>query len=379
MAFTFGLGSDTMLNQFQRDATQFKLTDISTGIQKRGVVLGDAAAYVDYTFSHLSRFMSLDEANDNGAVFLNEYQALLRSRIQQLISELTSAMTRDIDRALTDTRAEWETTAGKPRRGAQGYSSGDGEDAGAARVAYNYFSGFSQNLTPSGVATNGAPNSVSYVGQDMSDGISRVSPDTQSDSSYGQVRVFGTAALQQGFADDGFSTAILDALNVGHQNNAVLYRETGGGFITHLNKYKFMDADVNRFDAQNIVYANSSNARNLNDDTWDNAGAFISGGGNTSEIERFDASGQAKNQFEKVLWQSIAEFDQKNYLRDMFRLSEQDGFFNDVQIASISSLNSGSQAQSSVFLQFVPSNAARPDLGGQIQIVFDRFAAFFHS
>ncbi|MBT9544667.1 MAG: hypothetical protein IV090_04710 [Candidatus Sericytochromatia bacterium] len=406
MAFTFGLGSDTMLNQFQRDASQFKLTDISTNIQKRNVAIGQSASYVDYTFSHLNRFMSLDEANDNAAVFLNEYQALLRSRIQQLISDLTAAMTRDIDRALVEERAAWNTSG--PRRGAQGYSSAEGEDAGSARVSYNYFSGFAQNLTPSGGATNALPNTAPYVGKTMSDNISRVSPDTQADSIFDQLRVYGTAALQQGSPDDGFQEAILDVLNINHQSNDVLYRETGGGFISHLNKYKFTDVDASgapvsptdtsaaRFNAQNIVYGNTSNANNTNDDEWDGTQAYVSGGGNTADLLRFNDSGRAKNEFQRVLMDAITEFDQKNYLRDMFRLSEQNGFFNDVQIASISSLNSGSQAQMSLFLEFVPtfggsgeddnsdntlSNAERrrPDLGGQIRIVFDRWSAFFHS
>ncbi len=395
MAFTFGLGSDTMLNQFQRDASQFKLTDISANIQKRNVAIGQSASYVDYTFSHLNRFMLQDEANDNAAVFLNEYQALLRSRIQQLISDLTAAMTRDIDRALVETRGDWEV-GGVARRGAQGYSSGEGEDAGSARVSYNYFSGYAQNLTPSGGATNAAPNTAPYVGKTMSDNISRVSPDTQSDAIFDQLRVYGTAALQQGSPDDAFQEAILDVLNVNHQNTAVLYGETGGGFTTHLNKYKFTDVAAARFDAQNIVYSNTSNSRNTNDDEWDGTQAYVSGGGNTADIQRFNASGRAKNEFQRVLMDAITEFDQKNYLRDMFRLSEQNGFFNDVQIASISSLNSGSQAQMSLFLEFVPtfggsgeddnsdltlSNAERrrPDLGGQIRIVFDRWSAFFHS
>ncbi|PIQ24699.1 hypothetical protein COW36_23265 [bacterium (Candidatus Blackallbacteria) CG17_big_fil_post_rev_8_21_14_2_50_48_46] len=395
MGFSFGLGSDVMANQLQKDATLFKLNDISTNIQKRDVTLGNAAAYVDYSFSHLSRFMLLDEANDSASVFLNEYQALLRTRIQQLITDLTAAMTRDIDKALTDTRTDWEQSG--PRRGAQGYTSANGDDAGASRVSYNYFTGFAQNATPSGGGTNTAPSTAPYKGQPMWDGIERVSPDTQSDAVFDQLRVFGTAALQQGAPDDGFTEAILDTLNVVHQNNAVLYGETGGGFVTHLNKYSFTDVAANRFDTQNIVYTNTTNSRNLNDEKWDGVGAdFVSGGGNTADIQQFDRNGRAKNEFERILWDAIAEFDRKNYLRDMFRLSDQNGFFNDVQIASTSSLNSGSQAQNSVFLEFVPSFGGtgtdansdgtlsnterfRPDLGGQIRIVFDRWSAFFHS
>lgn len=400
MGFTFGLGSDTMINQYQRDATLFKLTDMSSNIQKRNVALNNAASYVDYSFSHLTRFMLLDESNDSAATFLYEYQALLRSRIQQLITDLTAAMTRDIDRALLDTRTEWEYNS-RIRRASQGYSGNVGEDAGAARVSYNYMTGYFQDATPAVKATNTAPDSIPYVGEPMWDTVPRVSPDTQADASFGGVgipgilgglRVYGTAALQQGFPEDGFTDALMDILNVSHQNTAVRYRETGGGFITHLNRYKFIDIEDSasslgdpRFDPRNIRYANSSNSRNLNDDEWDAIGVppegpdFQSFGGVTSDFQRYARSAQAKNEFQRVLFEAIMEFDQKNYLRDMFRLSEQNGYFNDVQIASTSSLNSGSQAQHSLFLEYVPSNPSRPDLGGQIRIIFDRWTAFYHS
>lgn len=397
MGFTFGLGSDTMVNQYQKDTSLFKLNDMSSNIQKRGVALGNSAAYVDYSFSHISRLMLLDEANDSAATFLFEYQALLRSRIQQLITDLTAAMTRDIDRALLDTRGtDWES-AGRVRRAAQGYSDNVGEDAGAARVSYNYMTGYFQDATPARGATNSAPNTIPYVGEAMWDNTTRVSPDTQADASFGGVgvpadglgglRVYGTAALQQGFAEDGFTNALMDILNVSHQNTGVAYHETGGGFISHLNRYKFIDIEDTastladpRFDPRNIRYANSSNSRNLNDDEWDNVGLdFYSTNGSTSDFQRYGRSAQAKNEFQRVLFEAIMEFDQKNYLRDMFRLSDQNGYFNDVQIASTSSLNSGSQAQHSLFLEYVPANTSRPDLGGQIRIVFDRWSAYYHS
>jgi hypothetical protein len=396
MTFTFGLGSDTMIGQLQKDTTLFKLSDMSTNIQKRNVANGNSAAYVDYSFSHLSRFMLQDEANDNAATFLYEYQALLRSRIQELITSLTAAMTKDLDNALSMTRSDWEQS-GRFRSASQGYT-GTTEDAGAARVSYNYFTGYTTTATPAGGGTDTAPSTTPYAGAVMPDGLQRVSPDTQADAAFGGVaigaagdanslgglRVTGTATIQQGVAEDGFQDALLDILNVTHQNNSVRYRETGGGFIAHLNKYKFTDVDASaavvptdtstpRFNLQNINYSNTRNARNLNDDEWDGTLAL------TSQSERFTANARAKNQFQRILFQAIAEFDQKNYLRDMFRLSEQNGYFNNVQIASTSSLNSGSQAQHSLYLDFVPDNASRPDLGGQIRLVFDRWSAFFHS
>ncbi len=114
MAFTFGLGSDTMLNQFQRDAGQFKLMDISNNINKyteAGNATGQAiqASYLDRTYSEFSRIMQKDQENDDAATFIFEYQALLRSRMQQMITELTAALTRDLDAAMNATRAAWDT------------------------------------------------------------------------------------------------------------------------------------------------------------------------------------------------------------------------------------------------------------------------------
>ena len=70
-------------------------------------------------------------------------------------------------------------------------------------------------------------------------------------------------------------------------------------------------------------------------------------------------------------------------MKDVLRLSESQGLLNNIQIASTSSIASGSQVQSSIFINYVPSAAnvaiGRPDLGGNVQVEFDRWTAFYHS
>lgn len=467
MAFSFGLGSDTMLSQVQRDATQFKLVDIATNIQKYSVQVGQASAYVDYTFRHLNRFMQQDQENDDHATFLLEYQALLRSRIQQLITDLTAALTHDLDTSMEQTRPSiWNdpAAAGSSRSSGQGYTS-DVEDAGGARMAYNFFTGFASAASPS----QGSLTSYAYYGIPTYDSrfggeIHKVAIDSQSDASFaaynpvthdptqGFVRAVGTAVLQQAFPEDGLTEAVIDNLRIRHQGNAVTYNQVGGGFIDAKNTYKFINTSGNAFDTQNIFFYNptvgtpGSDTGNKNDDEWDGTQAI------TDQYLLFNRNNNAKNNFEKVLYDTIYELDQRNLLRDIMRLSEKDGLLNDIQIATTTSISTGTQTSASIKLNFIPnetgpvtasnpatgtvtvmSNAdffqvgdivkltiqaspeetvtrqitgisgnvltfasppnatlpaiianstvktTREDLGGRIQLVMDRYTAFFHS
>ncbi|MEZ0373041.1 MAG: hypothetical protein ACAI44_28380 [Candidatus Sericytochromatia bacterium] len=403
-----------MLNQFQRDATQFKLVDIAGNIQKFGVQVGNAASYVDYTFSHLNRYMQLDQENDNHATFLFEYQALLRSRMQQMITDLTAALTRDLDAAIFTSRNDWGgRTAG------QGFSS-DVEDAGAARMAWNFFTGFASAANPS----NGNITGNAYVGIPTWDPgrppagatVNKVSVDTQADATFFGIdaadettelsilRVLGTATLQQSFPEDGLTSAVIDNMRIVHGGATLNYDEVGGGFIAHKNQYKFTDttaatpASATSYNAQNIYFINQtmtdpgvdgsgnaigSDGGNLNNEAYDAETTF---GTNTApEYNRFNRAGNVKNEFEKVLYDTIFELDQRNLLRDIMRLSEKDGFLNDIQIASTTSINTGTQLAASIMLNFFPDfdgqNGAifRPDLGGTVQVIVDRFSAFYHS
>lgn len=403
MAFSYGLGTNNMQNQFNQDTSVFKIQDIAKNIQKYDSASLPTSAYVDYTPKHLNRFMQRDQENDNSATFLFEYQALLRSRMQQMITELTAALTRDLDQALVQERADW----GVGRTGAQGYSS-DLEDAGAARVAYNFLTGFSQGVNPAG----GAIDSVPYTGVPTWDQyrgtyINKVSPDTSADAQFfssrgAALRSVGTATIQQTFPEDNLDEAVIDELFIVHGQQNVRYQEIGGGFVAHENRYRFTDVEnAARDDAQNIGFLNATLADtvagtteggNLNDNDWDAGVPAIA-------YQLFNRSGNVKNEFERVLYDTIFELDQRNLLRDVFRLSEKDGFFTDIQIASTSSLVNGSQAQASIFLNFRPffdgvtaddtdtdgdgdlteSRAFRPDLGGNIDVIMDRFTAFYHS
>jgi hypothetical protein len=437
MAFTFGLGADTMLGQFQRDATQFKLVDISGNIQKYNTQVGSSDTYVDYTFSHLNRFMQQDQENDTNTTYLFEYQALLRARMQQLITDLTAALTRDLDTSMNQARSIWNTTNTLgPRQSAQGYSS-DVEDAGAGRIAYNFFTGFANGATAaaSGLGPDDTATplieGVGYTGIPTYDPrtggmVYKVSPDTSIDALFsgvnpangstgGILRVAGTGTIQQAFPQDGLTQAVLDNLVISHRANNVLYQETGGGFSAQSNSYKFTDVEGNRFDPLNIGFLNVSmadngDAGNLNDTRWDStvtgtdpstgyplqeyySEAYAAMGSPpnptqaqldrlshaTPDYQRFNEVGNVKNEFQRVLYDTIFELDQRGLLRDIFRLSEKNGFLNDVQIASTSSINTGTQVQASILLNFVPGSATRTDLGGRIQVITDRFSAFYHS
>lgn len=424
MAFAFGLGSGTMLGQYQKDSTEFKLVDMASNIQKfnsapappAGQAPISSAIYVDYTFHHLNRFMEQDQLNDNNTTFLYEYQALLRSRIQQMITDLTAALTRDLDLAMSTQRFDWDD-----RMSAQGFTS-DIEDAGAARMAYNFFTGFAGLAVPD----RGTITSIAYVGiptfdsaaTTLTGNTNKVSPDTSSDAAFGTVaptadnqattytntgtdfppvtaRVAGTALLQQFFPEDGLVESVIDNLVIRHNNANVLYRDEGGGFIAHKNAYKFIDpadtggAGSTRYSANNIQFLNGSISHNLNDQAWDTA---------TAGFDAFVNQDNAKNEFQKILYQTIFELDQRNLLRDIMRLSENNGFLNDIEIASTSSITTGSQIQAKIRLNFVPLldgavdttdvdgdsdtaeiRAYRPDLGGKIQIIMDRFSCFYHS
>lgn len=387
MAFTFGLGSNTMLNQYQRDATEFKLVDISNNINnytKAGAAAGQStqASYLDRTASEFSRIMQTDQENDNAATFLFEYQALLRSRMQQMITELTAALTRDLDAAMNATRAAWNTES-EARQSAQGYSN-NLEDAGAARMAYNFFTGYAANVYAAGgdiKNADGVATGVPYIGlesydsrADYGNSSRKVPIDTTADALFihqnngGALRVTGTAVIQQSFAEDGLTRAVIDDLNVGYRRDAangdgtVLYDEIGGGFVAHRNQYRFTDPDAtgDRFDANNIKYSNdsmsnsaSANDVNLNDDAWDDLADFPA----TANYQRFNRSGNAKNEFQRVLYDTIFELDQRNMLKDIFRLSEKNGFFNNLQVASTTSINTGSQMQASIVLNYVPASA----------------------
>lgn len=389
MAFTFGLGSNTMLNQYQRDATEFKLVDISNNINnytKAGAAAGQStqASYLDRTASEFSRIMQTDQENDNAATFLFEYQALLRSRMQQMITELTAALTRDLDAAMNATRAAWNTEPARARQSAQGYS-GNLEDAGAARMAYNFFTGYASNVYAAGGDIkngDGVATGIPYIGLESydssaADNSSRKVPiDTTADALFthqyngGALRVTGTAVIQQSFPEDGLTRAVIDDLNVGYQrtaangNGTVLYGEVGGGFVAHRNQYRFTDPDAtgDRFDATNIKYSNdsmsdptSANDVNLNDDAWDDVADFPATA--TNQYQRFNRSGNAKNEFQRVLYDTIFELDQRNMLKDIFRLSEKNGFFSNLQVASTTSINTGSQMQASIVLNYVPASA----------------------
>lgn len=381
MGFTFGLGQNSMLNQYQRDVGNVRILDIAQNIQGRlNLPTANAGQYLDYVPKYVNSLMQRDQENDTNSTFLFEYQALLRSRMQQMVTELTAALTRDLDVAMSAVNASW-ADAGNARAAMQGYSEFGRMDAGAPRTAWNFFAGFTDTTK------NANPTQEPFVGQDTAgdttDPNQRVSPDTSSDFLWGHVRAIGTGAIQQGFVDDGLSTAILDQLYIGTTTTPGgdgVYASTPGHITTNVTPtrtipYLNSNPSIGGYAIEEdrlhygLAYFNTPRASNPNDD------------GFTADSLENMASGtlKAKNQFEMLLWKTMFEMENKKQLKDILRLSDRSGFLTNVQIASTTSLPTGSQVQASVFLNYVPDDPLKPHQGGRLQLVMDRFSAYYHS
>lgn len=79
-----------------------------------------------------------DKQNDDNLTFLFEYRALLNSRVQTLITQLSNALASDLDVAMNADNARW----GNDRPAMNGLSTNTVQDAGAGRTAYNYLMGW---------------------------------------------------------------------------------------------------------------------------------------------------------------------------------------------------------------------------------------------
>ncbi len=107
-----------------------------------------------------------DKQNDDNLIFLFEYRALLNSRVQTLITQLSNALASDLDIAMNATNPKW----GDDRPAMNGLSTNVAQDPGAGRTAYNYMMGWfgAKNeiatgaLTPAGSPT--APFEIDFVG-----------------------------------------------------------------------------------------------------------------------------------------------------------------------------------------------------------------------
>lgn len=386
MGFSYGLGLNTMVNELQQDAGAFKLSEMSKNITNIYTALGqNASIHVDFTQEHLNYKENLEQRVDDNATFLFEFQALLQSKIQELVNKLTAALTSDMEQAISVKRA-----GQNDRLAMQGFTTANFIDAGAARASYNFFVGYAANGTVQAAGSAAAaPNTVPYIGQavasapgppDYGPNGPIVAEDTPADADFGLVRSVGSAAIQQGIIDTddpgplaaAGGLPILDSLQIGlaadfgltaqtqHDNQISPLDAFNGttGYHAALDRHNYDIEFVN----EEVPLENNVNTINF-----------------TPEQQYYEGIMEAKNLFEVTLAGAISQLERAGWLRDAMIYSQELGLFENIQIASSTTTPTGSQTQAEVTLDFVPATASRPDQGGSIDIIFDKWTAFYQS
>jgi len=252
-----------------------------------------------------------DKQNDDNLTFLFEYRALLNSRVQTLITQLSNALASDLDVAMNATNS-YAWAADRPAM--NGLSTNTFEDAGAARTAYNFLIGWTtqSNVGANGIAGNQVPSTnanMTFTGTGTS------------------INARGTAGIVTA------QTGNIDNLNITN-----LY--SGNPVFLYGNQ-----------DAEAAAGSDSDNR--LNDTFNGPLGAAA-------------AQSQAKNLFEKVLFDSLSSIEYKAVLSS--------GLFKTLVVAASSSLPTGSQAQASFNLSYQGSQD-----GGAVTINLDKLTCFYHS
>ena len=256
-----------------------------------------------------------DKQTEDNLTYLYEYQALLNSRLQALMTKLTNAYAVDLDAAMSTVLSEgtWGYTA------MMGATSGTVNDAGAGRTTKVYYGRWGNATGDTGTTdvTHGIAESAS-VKLDILDSLGAWTDTTVSG---------GTSSFQN--QKSGFVMDRLD-VNLGVE---VLSNTTASSVLhtTHFEKAGSSSTyrlDQNQLNMTNTEYANSN----------------------------------AKNQFEAMLWREM----RKSVNKDIIKF----GLMKDIIIATASSLPTGSQVQGTLNLNFV---------NGYLDIKSDRWSAFYHS
>ncbi|MGV3526106.1 MAG: hypothetical protein ACO1RX_17940 [Candidatus Sericytochromatia bacterium] len=258
-----------------------------------------------------------DKQNDDNLTFLFEYRALLNSRVQTLIAQLSNALASDLDIAINATNAAW----GDDRPAMNGLSTNVVQDAGAGRTAYNYLMGWFEtgNITQNAALTPVPP-----------------------------AVVVGPAAP---FAGGFTGGAGVNSANTGGALNA-----TGTGTIVTAESgvADIMLIDNLRGGNPTFSYENdSSGVFNRLDDSFN------------SPLGAAAINANAKNLFEKVLFDAVSSVEYRSVLSS--------GLFRNLVVSASSSLPSGSQIQASFNLNFEGT-----EQGGRIVINMDKMTAFYH-
>ncbi len=262
-----------------------------------------------------------EKQNSDNLTFLFEYRALLNSRVQTLITQLSNALASDLDVAMSAANVRWA----RDRAAMNGISTPTAQDAGAARATYNFMMGWMEGH-------DGAGNAALNVGAN-----NFVAPDATYNSLFSSdtnnsLRALGTATLTQIVSDSG--RRVIDSMDI---------RNLGGGGSAP--SYVFLNES-----SGDTLAANN----NVLNDSFE------------GPLGQAALSANAKNLMQKVLFDTLSSIE--------FRPVLTSGLMKNLIIASSSSLATGSQVQAS----FNISYAGTAD-GGLLDISLDKFTAFYHS
>lgn len=260
-----------------------------------------------------------EKQNSDNLTFLFEYRALLNSRVQTLITQLSNALASDLDVAMSAANVRWN----RDRAAMNGISTTTAQDAGAARATYNFMMGWMSGSDANGNAAL-SPGAGNFV-----------APDTAYNSTFtsatnNALRALGTATLTQIVSDSG--RRVIDVMDIDLENssgNPFTFRNTSSGDAAATN-------------------------RNVLNDSFE------------GPLGQSALNANAKNLLQKVLFDTVSSIE--------FRPVLTSGLMKNLIIASSSSLATGSQVQASFNLSY--SGTAN---GGALEISLDKFTAFYHS
>lgn len=303
---------------------------------------GMASAASGFVWNPTSRAIlkkeETDKQNDDNLIFLFEYRALLNSRIQTLIAQLSNALASDLDVAMSAANPRWGAT---PKPAMNGLSEPTVADAGAARTAYNFMMGWMSTSTVSAGATaaltgsNFSPLAPPVPGSvEQSEQFDGVFQGVAYGGGTPQLRAAGTATLVTvGPLPANDNSRVIDTLQIGDLRGA----------------------------APTFVYTNTNadNAAPTADhNVLDNSFSGPLGAGARAQ--------NAKNLFQKVLFDAVSSVEYRAVLSS--------GLFKNLVVAASSSLPTGSQIQASFNLSFEGAQD-----GGNIHISLDKMTAYYAS
>jgi hypothetical protein len=149
-----GIGNVQLgVNLTGSDVHNIRLTRTATGMSSA------TGGFVwNPTTRHILKREETDKQNDDNLTFLFEYRALLNSRVQTLITQLSNALASDLDVAMNATNAAWLND----RPAMNGNSGNTIQDAGAGRTAYNYMMGWFTDATGTTPTTGNVGPAVGY-------------------------------------------------------------------------------------------------------------------------------------------------------------------------------------------------------------------------